>query len=129
MAKQVIIPDTMRRTYERFHFAPAVRHGDRIYCSGQIGLDDSGRPIEDPEAQFKRAFEDVREVLEAAGVGLDAIVEMTTFHVDMAQHLQTFMAVKDRFISEPYPAWTAIGVSALAVPGALVEIKVIAAAE
>ncbi|GAB4326590.1 MAG: RidA family protein [Dehalococcoidia bacterium] len=129
MAKHVIIPDTMRQTYGRFHFAPAVRHGDRIYCSGQLGLDDAGRPIEDPEAQFARAFEDVRAVLEVAGVGLDEIVEMTTFHVDMAQHLRTFMRVKDRFISEPYPAWTAIGVSSLAVPGALVEIKVIAAAE
>lgn len=128
MPKQVIVPDSMKMTYERFHFAPAVRHGDLIYCSGQLGLDDSGRPIKDPEAQFARAFEDVRAVLQAAGVGLDAIVEMTTFHVDMPQHLQAFMTVKDRFIAEPYPAWTAIGVSTLAVPGALVEVKVIAAA-
>ena len=53
------------------------------------------------------------------------VVEMTTFHVDFDEHLGTFMKVKDRYVNEPYPAWTAIGVSALAF-GSLVEIKVVA---
>ena len=50
------------------------------------------------------------------------VVELLTFHVDFNDHLGSFMKVKDRYISEPYPAWTAIGVSALAF-GSLVEIK------
>jgi enamine deaminase RidA (YjgF/YER057c/UK114 family) len=49
---------------------------------------------------------------------------MTTFHVGLQEHLGTFLAVRDEFLSAPWPAWTAIGVSELAAPGARVEIKV-----
>jgi enamine deaminase RidA (YjgF/YER057c/UK114 family) len=51
---------------------------------------------------------------------------LTTFHVGLREHLGTFVAVKDRYLEAPYPAWTAIGVVELAVPGALVEIRVTA---
>jgi len=51
---------------------------------------------------------------------------MTTFHVGLQRHLETFMKVKDRYVHPPYPAWTAIGITELAFPGGLVEIKVIA---
>ena len=50
------------------------------------------------------------------------------YHVDIGRHMETFMAVKDRYLTEPYPAWTAIGVSELVVPGGLVEIRAIAVA-
>ena len=126
MSKDVVIPKGMEVSYERFHFAPAVRDGDRLFCSGQIGTGPDGRTIEDPKAQFTAAFEHVRTVLEAAGAGLEDILEMTTYHVDMQAHLGTFMQVKDDFIEKPYPAWTAIGTPALAMPGGLVEIRVIA---
>jgi len=113
-----VIPSSMQKTYDRFHFAPAVKVGDLLLCSGQIGAGD------DPAEQFRSAFGMVREVLQAAGADLDDIVEMTTFHVDMGEHLGTFMGVKDEFISEPYPAWTAIGCTELAMPNGLVEIRV-----
>ena len=64
-------------------------------------------------------------MLEKAGASLDEIVEMTSFHVGLNEHIGIFMQVKDGLIKEPYPAWTAIGVSELAF-GALVEIKVTA---
>jgi enamine deaminase RidA (YjgF/YER057c/UK114 family) len=51
---------------------------------------------------------------------------MTTFHVGLRDHLGTFLKVKDRYLEAPYPAWTAIGVVELAVPDALVEIRVTA---
>ena len=50
------------------------------------------------------------------------VVEMTTYHTDMAL-LGTFMKIKDEYVAEPYPAWTAIGCTQLALPGALVEIR------
>jgi len=65
-------------------------------------------------------------VLAAAKLGFSDVVEMTTFHVGLQQHLGTFLAVKDRYLTAPYPAWTAIGIVELAVPGALVEIRVTA---
>jgi enamine deaminase RidA (YjgF/YER057c/UK114 family) len=122
----IVVTPSAKRQYERFHFASAVRAGELLLCSGQIGLDERGRAIADPEAQFTRAFELVREVLEQAGVGFGDVVELTTYHVGLMQHIGAFMAVKDRFLSEPYPAWTAIGVSELAAPGGLVEIRAIA---
>jgi enamine deaminase RidA (YjgF/YER057c/UK114 family) len=97
-----------------------------LYCSGQLGWAGPGKTVPaDPKEQFKLAFENVGLVLAAAGADFDDIVEITTFHVGM-QHLAVFSAVKADFIKQPYPAWTAIGVSELAIPGALVEIRITA---
>jgi enamine deaminase RidA (YjgF/YER057c/UK114 family) len=64
--------------------------------------------------------------LEAAGLTFDDVVEMTTYHVGLRAHLDAFMRVKNEFIHEPYPAWTAIGVSELITEGTLVEIRLVA---
>ena len=119
-----VIPSSMQTSYDRFHFAPGVRVGDLLLCSGQIGTGADGRCPEDPAEQFRLAFGHVQDILEAAGGSMADIVEMTTYHVDMSSHLGTFMKVKDEFVAEPYPAWTAIGCTELAMPGGLVEIKV-----
>ena len=124
----VIIPASMQHFYDTVHFAPAVRLDGYVLCSGVLGLNSEGRAIEDPEAQFVQAFNSLAEVLAEAGVSFADIVEMTTFHVGLREHLRTFVRVKDRYIAAPYPAMTAIGVSELAVRGALVELKVIARA-
>ncbi len=121
-----VIPDSMKAYYDQWHFSPAVIDGKHLRCSGMIGLGDDGKAIADPEAQFDRAFENVKTVLEAAGASLADIVEMTTFHVGLQQHMAAFMKAKDKHIAEPYPAWTAIGTPELAVPGGLVEIRVTA---
>jgi enamine deaminase RidA (YjgF/YER057c/UK114 family) len=122
----VLIPEGMEMAYDRFHFAPAVRAGNWLRCSGQLGTDASFRAIAEPEAQFVQAFENVKSVLEAAKADFRDVVEMTTFHVGLREHLGTFVRVKDRYLEAPYPAWTAIGVVELAAPGALVEIRVTA---
>jgi len=123
---QVVIPKGMEQLYDRLHFAPAVKDGNRLYCSGVIGIDPDGKAPADPEAQFSRAFELLKSVLTSAGVSFGDVIEMTTFHVDLRANLRTFAKVKDRYLEEPYPSWTAIGVTELAAPGALVEIKVVA---
>jgi enamine deaminase RidA (YjgF/YER057c/UK114 family) len=91
-----------------------------------LGTDEKFQAIAEPEAQFVQAFENVKGVLAAAKLGFRDVVELTTFHVGLRQHLGTFMKVKDRYLEAPYPAWTAIGVVELAVPDALVEIRVTA---
>jgi enamine deaminase RidA (YjgF/YER057c/UK114 family) len=126
MAKRrSVIPDGMQDFYDQFHFSPAVRVGKTVYASGQVGAGPEGKLDPDPAVQISQAFENVRAVLERAGSGLEDVVEMTTFHVGFQEHIGIFMQVKDAFLKEPYPAWTAIGVSELAF-GALVEIKVTA---
>lgn len=119
-AQERIIPEGMRRTYDNFHYAPIVKVGNTLYLSGVVAGD------EDPEQQFESAFRNLDRVLQAAGSSLADVVEMTTFHVNMREHVQTFMMVKDRFVKEPYPTWTAIGVETLFSPRSLVEIRVVA---
>ena len=123
----LVIPASMQAMYDRFHFAPAVRSGGLLLCSGQIGIGPDGRAPADPTEQFTLAFEAVKAVLAEAKLGFSDVVEMTTFHVGLQQHLGAFMAVKDRYLPAPFPAWTAIGISELAFPGGLAEVRVTAA--
>jgi enamine deaminase RidA (YjgF/YER057c/UK114 family) len=122
----LVIPASMKAMYEQFHFAPAVKANGMLLCSGQIGAGPNGRPQADPTEQFTAAFEGVKAVLAEAGLDFTDIVEMTTYHVEMQKHLGAFMAVKDRYMNEPYPAWTAIGCTELALPGGLAEVRVTA---
>ena len=120
MAIDVIVPDSARKTYDSWHFAPAVRHGDLIFCSGVVGHGDSA------EDEFRNAWLSLGETLAAAGVGFEDIVDSTLYVVDLQKNAATMAKVKDEFIKEPYPASTWIGVSELVIPGARAEIKVTA---
>jgi enamine deaminase RidA (YjgF/YER057c/UK114 family) len=117
-----IIPRGMEIIFERFHYAPGVLVDDTLYIAGQVGRNEALEVVNGTEAQFVQAFENVKKVLDAAGSSFDDIVEMVTYHVDMGD-LQLFMQVKDRYFSGRLPAWTGIGVTALAMPGLVVEIK------
>ena len=120
MAIDVIVPDSARATYESWHFAPAVRHDDLIFFSGVIG---SGESAED---EFRNAWKSLGEVLSAAGVGFEDIVDSTLYVVDLQKNAATMAKVKDEFIKEPYPASTWIGITELVIPGTRAEIKVTA---
>lgn len=117
-----IIPPGMEIIRERFHYAPGVLADDTLYIAGQVGRDADLNVVEGTEAQFVQAFENVGKVLAAAGAGFDDVVEMITYHVDM-RDLALFMQVKDRYFTGAVPAWTGIGVTSLAMPGLVVEIK------
>ena len=122
-----IIPQSMQSFYDGYHFAPAVIDGDQVRCSGVIGMNlADGTCAADPAEQFDTAFQNLKIVLDEAGVGFADITEMTTFHVDLQANLETFLGVKDKYMKEPYPAWTAIGITELAIPGGIVEIRVTA---
>lgn len=122
----VVIPKGMEAFYDHFHFSPAVKDRDRLFCSGMIGLEPDGKAVKEPERQFIQAFESLKSLLESSGGSFSDVVEITSFHVGLQSHMAVFMKVKDQYMNAPYPAWTAIGISELAVPGALVEIKVVA---
>lgn len=122
----LVIPASMQAMYDRFHFAPAVRAGDLLLCSGQIGVSSDGRAPDDLDKQFTLAFEAVKAILDEAKLDFSDVVELTTFHVGLLSQLGAFMAVKDRYLPAPFPAWTAIGVSELALPGGLAEVRVTA---
>jgi enamine deaminase RidA (YjgF/YER057c/UK114 family) len=120
MAIDVIVPDSARKTYDSWHFAPAVRHDDLIFCSGVVGHGDSA------EDEFRNAWQSLGETLAAAGVGYEDIVDSTLYIVELQKNAATMAKVKDEFIKEPYPASTWIGVTELVIPNARAEIKVTA---
>lgn len=122
----VIMPESGREFYDKWHYAPAVKVNGMIYLSGVIAAPVAG--AEDPEAAgYARAWEQIATTLDLAGASLDDVVEITTFHVDMPAQIETFAAVKDRYITGPYPAWTAIDIDRLFSEDGLVEIRVTAA--
>ncbi len=121
--RRVIIPDDMRLLSERAGYAPAVKVGKTLYCAGQVGRTPELTVIEDPEKQFRVAFENLRQVLAAGGCDFEDVVDMSTYHVDLQRHMPIFRAVKDEVFPRSTCAWTCIGVSELARPGLLVEIK------
>ena len=124
--RQAIIPKGMEAVYEKIHYAPAVRVGNTIYVSGQIGHDENMQLVEGREAQIVQAFENLKKVLEAGGATMNDIVDLTSFHDDM-RDLSLFMQVKDRYLTRDFPAWTAIGAAQLCgAPGYIVEIKAVA---
>jgi enamine deaminase RidA (YjgF/YER057c/UK114 family) len=120
MPIEVIVPESARKTYESWHFAPAVSHGDLIFFSGVVGR---GESLED---EFRDAWQSLGETLLAAGVGYEDIIDSTLYVVDLQKNAATMARVKDEFIKEPYPASTWIGITELVIPGARAEIKVTA---
>jgi enamine deaminase RidA (YjgF/YER057c/UK114 family) len=119
-----IVPQEMQNLAKRFHYSPGVKAGNLLFIAGQVGRDDNLNVIEGKEAQFIQAFENVKKVLTTAGATFEDVVEMVTYHVDL-RDLELFIEVRDRYVTNPdrYPAWTAIGITALAMPGLFAEIK------
>lgn len=124
--REVIVPATMRRIFEEYGYAPALRVGELVYVAGQVGRTADLQVIVDPEAQFTAAWDNCRIVLEAAGCGFADVVDLTTYVVDMPVHMPLFREVKRRHFPQGTCPWTAIGVSALSRPGLLAEIKMTA---
>ena len=103
-------------------YSDAVRVGDLVFLSGVV----SGHP--DPATQFAQVFQRIEAILEDAGSGIDRIVDMTTYHLDMHAHIDAFIEAKNAAVPN-LSSWTAIGVTELYSPGVLIEVKVIAAVE
>lgn len=124
--QKVIHPDSAASYYREWGFSPAVECRGFIFVSGCTGTMDDGTVPSGIADQTRQAFSRIKISLDEAGVEFSDIVEMTTYHIGLNSHLDEFIAVKNEFISEPYPAWTAIGVTELASEGAIVEIRVTA---
>ena len=109
-----------------WHFSPGLDTGDFVFFSGVTGAHADLTVAANPETQFRDSFAFLHAHLAEAGLAFADLVEITTYHVELRKHLASFIKVKDESIAEPYPAWTAIGVSELITPGTLLEIGAIA---
>jgi len=105
-------------------YSQAVRVGDTVYLSGQIGLDPQTMQLADGlEAQARRVFRNLEAVAKAAGLGFEQAVRMTIYLTDLA-HFPKVNEIQAQVMREPFPARATVGVAQLP-RGALVEIDLV----
>jgi reactive intermediate/imine deaminase len=109
-------------------FSQAVRVGDILYLSGQIGIRPGSLELAAGgiEAEARQTMDNIRAILEANGSSLDRVVKCTVFLADM-QEWQRFNAVYVTYFPRNKPARSALGANGLAL-GARVEVECIAVA-
>ncbi len=120
--QQLVNPKGSEGIYQSLQFSQAVRVKNMVWISGQVGMDETFAMGEGIEEQTRMAFSNLRTVIEEAGGSLTDIAELVTYHTSM-KDMKGFSKVKAEFIPENYPAWTAVGVTELVLPGLLVEIR------
>jgi enamine deaminase RidA (YjgF/YER057c/UK114 family) len=120
--RRLLVPAGTEMMRDQYHFSQGVQIGDTIYVSGQGGWDAAFQIAGDVGAQARQAFRNMERVLAEAGASLDDVVDVTSFHLDMEQMGAVVTVLKEVFPNHQ-PAWTAVGVTRLAMPAMLIEIK------
>ena len=126
MSRRAIVPKELTSFYDDWKMSPGLLCENTLFLTGFTGANADGVLSDDPETQMRNAFEKIGYVLRDAGLGFDALVEMTTYHIGLKQHLALFKAVRADYVVEPYPAWTAIEVAGFVRDGAIIEIRAVA---
>lgn len=110
-----------------YGYCDVLRHGDLVFVSGLIGrVPPDGAVAEGITAQTRAIFQLLAERLALVGASLDDVVELVSYHLDLADFDQVAAAKAEFFHPDRPPAWTAVGTTALVDPRALLEIKAIA---
>ena len=105
-------------------YSQAIRCGETVYLSGQIGLDPATMQlVEGVDAQIHRVFQNLQAVAAAAGGSLDHAVKLTVYLTDLS-HFARVNEIMSTYFRQPYPARAAVGVASLP-RGALVEMDAI----
>lgn len=109
-------------------YTPAVKAGDLLFCSGQIGIDPGTGKLAPggTSAELRQALTNLEGLLKAAGATKASVVKTTLFLVDMGEFAAANEVYAGFFVSDPRPARSTVGVSALPA-GARVEIEAVAA--
>ena len=106
-------------------YSQAIRYGNLVFCSGQLGLDpESGKLVEGVEAQARQSLTNIGALLAAAGTSLAHVVKATVFLLDMSAW-PVVNGIYAEFMGDNRPARSTVQVAALPL-GGLVEIEVIA---
>ena len=122
--KETLMPEDAeaRAFQEAVGFSDAVVHGDTIYLSGVVAGPVDGD--EGMEPGYERAFARLDATLKRLGATWDDVLVFDTFHAGpMAAQLDALVPVKNRYITAPFPAWTAVGVTELYEPAGVTEIR------
>lgn len=102
--REPIFPANRHTLYEEHGYSAAIRSGDMLFVSGQVGSRADGTPEPDFAAQVQLAFANLAATLAAAGCTFDDLLDVTTFHTDPENQFPTIMQVKQSiFPQPPYP--------------------------
>ena len=127
VARTHIVPAGWESSYNDYHYSPAVRVGDTVIISG-IPAFGKG----DYESKIRGMFENLKATLAASGAEIRDVVEINTFHVQVKNtkefqaEFEVFKKVHAEYFKEHYPAWTAVGTTALLADDAPVEMRAMA---
>ncbi|WP_127112695.1 Rid family hydrolase [Shimia sediminis] len=124
--RDVVSPDSLRDAVDATGFSPAVRAGDFLFLTGATGGAPDGTMPDSVSEQCHNALAKVVEVLKAADLDANAVVDLTSYHTDIETDFAAVDAVLRAVLSEPLPAWTAVEVARLRRPGARIEFRIVA---
>jgi len=116
-------PPGWEDSYTQLHYSPVMRIGDRVIVSGIPALEG-----ETEEAKIRWAFQQLQAHLEEAGATMADVVELQSFHVardhdEFRRRIEPVLKVHREFFKDHYPAWTAVGTTALYSKDAPMEIR------
>ena len=101
-------------------YSQAIRKGNIVFLSGQIPLDPNTMKLVDGiEAQIKQVFENLSQVIKAAGANFNDVTKLNIYLTDLS-HFTLVNEIMKTYFTEPFPARAAIGVASLP-KGSLVE--------
>jgi reactive intermediate/imine deaminase len=112
---------------DRLPLAQAQQMGNTIYVSGQVAYNAEGQLVGegDIQAQTRQVFQNIKEILAAAGSDMRDIIKINTYITDQSKFMDMLAVRKEIFGDNP-PASTAVVVAGLAFPGLLIEVEAIA---
>ena len=121
--REHLAPQGWEGSYHSIHYTPVVKIGDRVIVSGIPASEG-----ETEEAKIRWAFEQLKQHLETAGASMEDVVELQSFHVardhaEFRQRIATVLKVHGEFFHDRYPAWTAVGTTALYSGDTPMEIR------
>ncbi|TLX23597.1 RidA family protein [Chryseobacterium indologenes] len=112
---------------EIYGYAQAVKKGNTVWISGQLGHNKNGELAEGMEEQMKQTYANIKELLSRYDMTMENVVEEVIYAMDMTTAFEARKNFKTEFYNYPKSvASTMVGVSGLALPGQLVEIKIVA---
>ncbi|MBD2309968.1 RidA family protein [Chroococcidiopsis sp. FACHB-1243] len=115
-----------KATYEAFDYVPGVTASGRFaFISGQVGVEEDGSVSDDAATQIARAFANLEEIVKAIPASPRDVVEIATYHVGLREYMSLVSTEKKKFFGDWNPAWTAIGITELAIEGLILEIRAV----
>jgi enamine deaminase RidA (YjgF/YER057c/UK114 family) len=123
---EMIDPDSLKARTQELQYAPAVRAGDMVFCSGVIAALKEGEAATD-DAYFRaadEAFGEIDMILREAGGSLADVVDLTGYHIDFEKHMDPLFRAKAKWMPGPFfSCYTLIGITSLYNPLGFVELK------